>query len=284
VGLWSPKFSGEVAKAVSSAKPTDAAVIQLGAAMPLSPVRSSFQQLVDKFGTRGPSGLVESQLLADVVRDPGLLLVMKSVPWKNRPKTALPPPSSDAGGAPAAGQPARNDAKVAGGRKDGADQWLDAYEGVLKAMAARFGAANRKGNAPAPPIKLPRGDVTAEYYLKWPDDLPESARQLGVSPMTVHYLRMETNDQRAATTVQAQVRNKRTHAVHGGFWYENRLSQKGVLSSLDVVVGQAGGGAQGNSTGAPNGGAVPGRGKSPQGQLVIEVLYVEIEDYAKPKE
>jgi hypothetical protein len=273
-GLWSKQFAGEVAKTVAGAKATDAALIQLAATMPLSPVRGSFQQLVDKHAKSGPGGLIESQTLADVVRDPGLLLVLKSVQWKNRPKTALPAASGS--GDNTSGPPR---SKTGTSRKDGPDQWLDAYEEILKAMAGRFSAANRKGNAAAPPIKLPRGDITTEYYLKWPDDLSGGAKQLGVAPMTVHYLRLETSDPRARDTVSGQVRNKRTHAIHGGFWYENRLSQKGMLSSLDVVVGQAG--AADGATGGPNNVAGTGSGRPKNQAQVIQLLYVEIEDYSK---
>jgi hypothetical protein len=290
-GLWSPQFVAEVAKAVSGAKAADAAVLQLGAAMPLSPVRSSFQQLVDKHGKTGPDGLIDTQVVADVVRDPGLLLVLKSVQWKNRPKSAVPVFSGSGGpGVNPGGQPPRgNDARPKTGtsRKDASEQWLDATEMVVKSMITRFGAANRKGNAAAPPLKMPRGDITAEYYLKWPDDLPDSAKQLGVAPLTVHYVRLETNDRNAPTALMAQVRNKHTHAIQGGFWYENRLSQKGVLSSLDVMITQGGvgggsgfgaGGAGASGFGGGGGGAA--RPKT-QAQLVVDILYVEAEDYAK---
>ena len=93
------------------------------------------------------------------------------------------------------------------------------------------------------------------------------------------------------------MRNKRTHAIPGGFWYENRLSQNGKLSSLDVMVAQAGasGGSSGPGGGKPGGfgaapgGAAPGGfGAAPGGAgagsgkskttsegLVIDVLYVD---------
>ncbi len=301
--MWTPQFGGEVAKAVASAQAAaDADVLRLGAAMPLTPVRRSFQQLLDSRVKGSPEGLIAGQTLADVVRDPGLLLVLKSVPWKNRksapaaagnggggpnfgPGGAGGPPGGAPGGANKAGKKeAKGDHKA-----DGTEQWLDATEAVLRSTFARLGAANRMRNAPAPPIKVPRGEKTAEYYLKWPDELPDNAKQLGVAPMTVHYLRIESNDRGAGTSLSAQVKNRKTHAIPGGFWYENRLSQKGTLSSLDIMVAQAGasggsgpGGFAGGGPGGRGPGSGPGGGaKTPQGQFVIDILYVEIEDYQK---
>jgi hypothetical protein len=309
-GLWAPQFAGEVAKAVAGAQPSDGDLLRLGASLPLTPVRRSFQQLLDAHVKGPPEGLITGESLTDLVRDPGLLLVLKSVPWKNRPRSALPavgngfaggganfgpggavgPPLGGPGAAPGG---AKKPANAKGDHKgDGTELWLDATEAVLRSMFARLGAANHKGNAPEYPVKMPRGGVTAEYYLKFPDDLPDSAKQLGVAPLTVHYLRIETNDSGAGTRLSAQVKSKHTHAIQGGYWYENRLSQNGKLSSLDIMVALAGArgsgqggypGGAGGGFGAPGGAGRGGAGgksaQGPQGQFVIDILYVEIEDY-----
>ncbi len=315
-GLWTAQFGGEVAKAVAAAQASDADVLRLGAAMPLSPVRKSFQQLLDSRWKGKPEGFIKEHALADVVRDPGLLLVLKSINWKNRPRSAVPetgdgqfgpaggPAGVGAGGAGpggpgvpggpgpgAPGGPNRGDKKkdkkkfVKEVPKDGTEEWLDATELVLRSMFTRFAAANHKGNAPAAPVTVPKGDITAEYYLKWPDDLPESAKQLGVPPMTLHYLRIETNDRGAGNRLSGQLVNRKTHAIQGGFWYENRravLNEKKepVLRSLDVMVAQP---TTRQGAGFPAaGGAAGGKdGRTPQLQLVVDILFVEIPDYQK---
>ncbi len=294
---------------MAAAQASDADVLRLAASMPLSPVRKSFQQLLDSRVKGTPEGMIKDHTLADVVRDPGLLLVLKSVNWKNRPISAIPETGNNAGGpggfgpggvagpgGPGGpGAPGAPGAKRDGDKKnkkkvvkvqpkDGTEEWLDATEVVLRSMFARFAAANRKGDAPSPPINVPKGEKTAEYYLKWPEDLPDSAKQLGLPAMKVHYLRIETNDRGAGTSLAGQVRNRKTHAIQGGFWYENRLtnSKDSKLTSLDIMVAQPsknGQGAGGFPTAAGNGTPEGTGKKSPPAQLVVDILYVEIPDY-----
>ena len=68
-GLWTAQFAGEVAKVVPGAQATDTDVLRLAAAMPLSPVRRSFQQLLDARVKGSPEGLIKDGNLADLVRD-----------------------------------------------------------------------------------------------------------------------------------------------------------------------------------------------------------------------
>jgi hypothetical protein len=316
-GLWTTQFSAQIAAAVTAADSSDLDVLRLGAAMPMTSVRQAFQAQVERRQKGSPESLFKGQTMAEVVRDPGLLLVLKSINWKNRPKSAVPETSNGPGGvgpggvgpggpgvpggpgappgAPGAGEgkkkkkTAKADAKT-----DGTEEWLDATEEVVRSMFARFAAANRKGDESTMPggIKVPRGERVAEYYLKWPDELPDGAKQLGVAPMTVHYVRIETNDRGAGTSLAAQVRNKKTHAIPGGFWHENRLrvikedketkDKKQVMTSLDIMFAAANAGGRG-AGGYPGAAGPPGAKsadkKDAQAQFVVDILYVEIEDY-----
>ena len=281
-GFYSPRLGSDVGKAILRAKSSDVALIRLGAAMPLSPVRQSFQSLIDVTWRKETATLADGQTLGDVVRDPGLLLVLKTIPWKNRAKVS-------SGSLQGSGAAASNGgaAKAEKG-EDPAEKWRDATEVLVRAMFARFAAGGRKGGASAAPIKMPRGEVTGEYFLKWPEELPPAAKQLGVPAMTVHYLRMDTRDPNAGPTVLSQVRNRRTHPIAGGFWYENRLSQNGMLSSLDVMVTRKAPAAApgvGGAYGGSGTGTAGSNGKTkdgPQGEVTtVELLFVEIADYSK---
>jgi len=292
-GMWTAQFAGEVAKSVS--RGNDAEALRLGATMPLSPVRKSFQALIDANRQKSPEGLIQAQALEEVIRDPGLLIAIKTIPWKNRPKQATDANQGGYGsglGAPGAGGPRApggdQGAKKENRSGDSTEKWRDATESLVRGLFARFAAANRKENVPpAPPIKVPKGEIKAEYYLKWPDELPDNLKNLGIAPMTIHYLQIETKDPNAATNLSTQVKMRRTHGIPGGFWYENRLTHNnGMLSSLDVMVTKSNpdGGGFGAVGGAPAGGygASGGRGKEKALQLsTVDMLYIEIGDYTK---
>jgi hypothetical protein len=291
---------------LAGAKPSDKELFKLGAVLPFSPIRKQFQAMVDRTWEKGPADFVAAGAFKDAMRDPGLLLVLKTVPWRNRIHARTAGGFQGGGGAGgfqgggAAGGAAKGNkeggAKAkAGGVKnaanakaEAAEQWLDATEDYVRALYARFRAAAKStGDGDPPPIKLSNdGDVVAEYHLKLPNDLPTAGQQLSVPPTTVHYYRLEAKDRfvNIARHYSAQVPDRNKHVIDNGNgeWFENRVAREGVAKSYDVMVTRAKSSGGGGFAGGQPGGAQGGKKGPPQAeQLVVEILYVEIADYSK---
>jgi hypothetical protein len=261
--LWSKSFVSALEPRMAQATMGDANLLRLGAVLPLSPVRRSFQNFVDRTWQRGASEF-GTTAFQDAIRDPGLLLVLKTVPWTNRKQSA------------------------SSGQADAADQWLNATEGVVRKMCARFRAAVKAETSAPPPLQLPKNaQLVGQYYFKLPDDLPDVARGLDVPSTTVHYLCLETSQPltQAAAQVSSQVPARRQHSIDrgAGYWIENRQSKGGSLSSLDVMItlNRSGAGAvpAGFTSGGPPPARAPGKTAAQAEPLLVEILHVEIADY-----
>jgi hypothetical protein len=279
-----------------AAKVSDVELFKLGAVLPFTPIRRSFQQIVDRNWEKGAAGLAGEQGLHDLLRDPGLLLVLKTVPWKARLKPKEGSGYGGGGGVAGggfAGGPGRpaGDGEAKGKKKplgkneknEAADQWLDITEQCVRTLSARFRAAPR-GEGKEPPVRLPKDiEPRSVYYLKWPEELSPALKKQGVPEMIVHYVRVELHDRplvRATREFSTLVPGSRhAHALDnaGSWWYESRVAGKdGKLRSYDIMVYRAN--TDGSAGSEPP--ATGGRKKGPPIEPInVDILYVEIANY-----
>lgn len=226
-------------------------------------------------------------------------------------------PGGPAAGPPNAGQQndRRNRDKNRKVDKDDAEQeWVGGVEKLVRALNRRFEFSEESPSSPPEkkPVTMHReADIIIEYYANWPEDLPEDMQSLGIPKMKVHYIRCEPNDK--FVKLNGHYRNlagANRHAITGGMWYDKDYKRDGVRGSTDVMVyraqpnnqfgGPGGPGAGGPGVGGPGGpGRPPGAGgpgvggppggpggredkeEPPQDEdLIVEILSIEIEDYA----
>lgn len=232
--LWGSSFvqSVESALELPSDEPLSSVADQvvLASTIPLDSVRAKVCQLLHERAEDGPGDLESAGLVGRYFTDPGLLVVLKTLPRKDPPDpTKLMPrrpspyrrgpggPGQPGYGGPSGGPGAQPGARGPGGPEmpggppgapgqkpdktspeQAAYEWMATCESLARAMCANFYAAAKAGKSRSSsteesPFPLtPAMRPVAEYHFAWPEDLPQ--RKLSgvtLDPMKVHYVRLE---------------------------------------------------------------------------------------------
>ena len=129
---------------------------------------------------------------------------------------------------------------------------------------------------PVPFALRPGEQITKEFHLHWPDDLPSNLSAAVSEPLVVHYLRLEANDDmnRTATYYRSALAKapgtralSTTHDVADGKWVD--ILQRDLtgkrIRSLDILITREPGD--------------PDAKKSKTEDLTIQVLMVEVESF-----
>ena len=281
--MWGPKAVAAVAAKLDSATDVASAgdLVLLAATIPNQKVRESMLGLMSRTHGGGAEAFASLGLFDSNMRDPGLLVVLKSLPRQK----------------PARGDDAENQPL---------DAWSSASRDVVLALRDRLKAASGSLTPAGDdlPLRLHR-NATPEVavMLTLPGAEAGALQDAAPSATKVYYARTSFSPQRARdqTTVLEHYESKsggylRPDKARGLNWIDGVKATAGVRRSMDVIIESAGGSSGGGGFGAPPGfgagddGAglgAPGGGRPPgfnpggaSGSYTIEVIVVEI---AEPK-
>lgn len=111
-------------------------------------------------------------------------------------------------------------------------------------------------------------EVRAEYHLEWPQDLADRLPGTPISPLVVHYLRIDAKGRFSAVHgyYKRQLSDSISRYLERGKWLDQfeRDSASGLCTSTDVMV-----------TGTDY---VRAAAKAPEERLVVEILIVQAND------
>jgi hypothetical protein len=267
--FWTEDFLASVARDVARMSDigTQRELMLLASNLPHQTVRQEVRRALLRQWIEGPTPFETAKLAKDSFRDPGILVLVKSLP-RQEPK---PPPT----GAAAAAQPKPTrdqQAKFA---------WMGAAESFLRSLNERFYTAARTNPRAAQPVglssaatgggipmKLQMGvPIVAEYHLHWPAQLPDGLKDRPIDPLELHYVRMEGEEpfQRVSNFYRGQLPSPASHNVARGQWLESQqpVAETGRIRSVDVLITREG---------------PPPRSQTTAEDLVVEVLWMEIPD------
>jgi hypothetical protein len=130
------------------------------------------------------------------------------------------------------------------------------------------------------PLELHEGArVLAEYHVCWPDDLPKRLQTSNVTPLAVHYVRMEDTASltKINTHYHKQLKGVNGHQRPYGRWLDwmGQGVEHGQARTVDVIITRA------NPAAAKDGeeSTTSRRGGDEPELLAIEILVVEIPEY-----
>ena len=249
--------------------------VVLASTIPLDSVRAKVCQLLHERAEEGPGDLEAAGLIGRYFTDPGLLVVLKTLPRKDVPeptKLSPRPPSryrrgpggpgqpgyGGPGGAPGAppGMRGPGGPEMPGGPPGAAGQktnpeqpayeWMATCESLARTMCSHLYGAAKAGkgrrSAEESPFPLtPAMRPTAEYHFVWPDDLPKGKLSaLALDPMKVHYVRLERLAVPGKVVDYFKRRFPRPveHVSATGFWLEGSRvdAETGRKVSWDLLI------------------------------------------------
>jgi hypothetical protein len=248
--------------------------LALAGSVPAPALRTAQYDLLQQHWMAGADSLIAQKLFEQGPRDPGFLVVLKSVPSLNTLPLRQPPTVK------------------AQEENQTRHSWANASRELVRTLNARFLAAarNRAQSASAqPPLRLHQGAViAAEYRFAWPDDAGGSVPKSLAAPFIVHYVRVDAGQidaQQVLTHYERQIRGGKAAFARNNFeaWIEHEgvADDPGRRRSTDVML-TIGGGGGGGGAGGGGGYAPPGAGGSSRGSagreqdVTIEILTVEI--------
>jgi hypothetical protein len=242
--------------------------LALAGSLPAPALRTAQYELLQQHWLGGADSLAAQQLFEQGPRDPGFLVVVKSLPLlKTLPLRQPPTPKAQQ----------ENQVKYS---------WANAVRQLVRTLNARFFAAaqNRAGSAAAPPpLRLHTGaNIAAEYRFAWPEDAGGSLPAALADPFVVHYVRIDAgkvNAQQVLNHYEKQVRGGKAAFARNNFeaWieHEGAADDPARRRSLDVMLTIGGGGGGPGGPGGAYGGPTGG-GSEREQNVTVEILSIEI--------
>jgi hypothetical protein len=301
--FWEKKFARIVTGQLAdlSSLETGAPMVVLAGTIPNDAMRAALYKALHRHREEGPKALETAGLIDRVFCDPGLLAVLKSLPRRapllsrvaGPARTPTPNPRTRPGPASRPGVPA---AKVS--KQLYEEDWNTTCGNLARAICHRLDAAvsaaiaaqRKAGHRPdmheaaaKRPIELHAGNhVVAEYHLDWPDGLPNKEKLAGLplDLMTIHYIRMEERGKPHA--LEGYYRRKfaagQACPLPDGLWLESFHTVQGTdrKKSYDLLIT-----LPKDAAAAARSPAAKPVGEKPadqEGQLVIEILYLDLKD------
>jgi len=272
--IWSPKFTAALVRQLDAAtdigRGSDVVsggdFVQIAASVPNSKVRDAVGALFLKSHSTGATILSSDGFFSNDVHDPGMLLVLKSLP---RPKISRA--AAQQGVAP--------------------DSWTMASQELvlalrdrLRAMAAKPGKLKPTGDTF--PVRLHKNAI-AEFsgMLSLPGTIGAGLNESAPSVLNVYYLRTSFTPQRPkdqeelADHYESRTSGqRRADQSRGILWIDGiKNTQSGAKRSMDVIIQAASSGGQagmmGGAGGGPEMGGASGMGGS--GTFSIEIIVVD---------
>jgi len=290
--LWAPEMVSQLAAELYQVDDLEGAADLLAtvSAMPVDPMRASLYATLQRNWQDGPGGIESTGVFDRVVVDPGILVVLKtmprndpgaddssrSAPWlKNRTsKDKYRPPGL---------------AEVREMVGDVETEWMRVCGQMVLRLSERFEAAAvargpRSGSesgairrTSAGYVRLPfelhdGARVVTRYELTWPHDLSEPSCRDAAGPIRISHVRIEEQNRynKVLAYYRHQIPNVDEHLSNQGAWFDGLLErpESGTRVSLDVLI------YRDRITGTPD---------NEHEKLRIDVLMIEVFDPAHPR-
>jgi hypothetical protein len=285
--LWGPPLTDFLALEQQSLSTlADApAVLVLAATIPSNAVRSRLRQTLNRHWSEGPQAVRAGGVPGNILAEPGLIAVLKSLARENRTDKPVKPSAgknynhSRSHAHPARPQPAE---KL---KSNPASGWSKLTEDLVQGYCqfcyagALARAAYSSGDAPAaenraarqPLAPHPNSTVAAAYHIDWPGKRLAELPQLADDALQLDYQRIEerVKPSRPLAYYRRQLKHFVEHKLPNGLWLD-ALSEdagEGRLRSIDVLISSVGAGP-------------PATGDEEQ-QLTVQILFIEVQ---KPRE
>jgi hypothetical protein len=241
--------------------------VLLAGTIPHDSTRAALARVLRKYSSEGPKPLEAAGWPERIITDPGLVVLVKSLPRRE-----TKPAKAPAGGQPRVAGPARSGSAAAAKAAEAAKQaaqkkeqkeraeqdWLAVSSKLVAVWCKRLHAAaavkEKAAGEAARPVgeaapKLPDdfeldagAKVVAAYHALWPDEAPPAMLQQEPSPLEVHYVRVEET-KKPKTAIgfysrQAQAKPSDIRTIDNGVWIDSLrpVSQNDRRRSLDVLI------------------------------------------------
>jgi len=300
--IWSLRFLAAVSKEIQKTGDLQGVLdfADLVASIPVDENRQGTQAYLndhwDEVARLNNRQLPEK--LADAVRDPGLLLVYKSVPRRRDPKVRAERQGRNIRQKPP--RPTAANAKDSRQLKEESKYiWMDTSERIVQTIAARMqAAAIVPEDASTSDDAIPEGDdglpadfelpfglhagahVVATHHVLWPEDVQSRIGDQKLSPLEVSYVRIECEDvlSKVTTHYQRQLKGAKTRFLENeGRWLDLVQSlDTGWNQSTDIMIQRV---AEKKATNNQK----QRRRRNEKEALIVEILIVATER-AKPDE
>ena len=260
--------------------------LALAGSLPTTGVRNATYDFLFSRWQDGANALLSRKLFQSVVRDPGMIVVLKQLPRLMKQGPITNQQSNTAN--PRVGKSQRQSIAK--------HSWMETSAYMVRAVTNRLQAAtsNRDDTTlPKLPIRLHRNArVQGVYEMNWPADVSEFTS--GVTPpgpLSLQYVKMEIPQEDAAKVFESykkQLKRGKDYKFSWGGWIDSTTAgtEKGSRRSVDVLITQntANRGANQNAgysgaEGPEYPGGANGGGQQPStGTFSVEILVVEIPD------
>jgi hypothetical protein len=257
--------------------------LTLAVTVPTPAARAAIHRTLSKHWYEGPGGTEANSAWAVAVTDPGLVLVLKTLPRKgisSRPPQHPVHPIAKKGPTTSAVTLAKT-ANVIKFQREVAEQWwIRRVELLVRnwcaryrrtALAARGAEPGTSSSDVASELPMPlcsRAHPTAVYHCRWPGRLAEKVPAAARDPLDIYYVRMEAKcrPDHVRDYYRRQFESLEQRPAERGMWLDclESGSQPDRKRSIDIVV----------SKGVPG---VPTLDDEEQ-ELVIEILWIEAKD------
>lgn len=278
--LWNEQFgqvlTGHAARVDSIAQIPP--IAELCGVLPTTASRNAMRDLLRRNWDQGPGDLQKAGFFGDRLRDPGMLLVLKSLPRQE--KTFTRPrgePRGEGGGEGEESSPAPVNPAIKKKleERERSHAWQAACaELTAKLMERCRNLARSAETMESPPVRLHDGaKLSSKFELTWPDDLRQPlGSDVQTPPLRIRFARIEETSRfnLLNSFYQTKLRSPQRHQLANGYWYESVSSgsEEGLTRSTDLVI---------MVTGTEGGGGDSERGEGPKlERIVIEMMEIEI--------
>ena len=280
-------------------------LVALTTSLPADELRSIVREHLFKHWTDGDALTKTPQFTASAIRDPGMLLVFKSLPRDDAP-TRTSPSRGGANNPQQQRQAKERQAKAA---------WMLAVQTFVSTLNRRFEIAGRVAplratrastdratqlvgsvedfnrliqerkqspndapplestpDATQLPLEIPADtELEVVYHLRWPEQL-EGRFSASISPLVVHYARLRVEEQgtRLVAFFKRQMKGALEHPIENGRWLDSaERPAPGKLRSVDVMITRS----------KPPSTVTTVSRRNEREELIVELLWLEINDF-----
>jgi hypothetical protein len=309
--LWSQAFLDKLGQRLRDAGGAldEPGLFALATSLPCDSLRPIVRAHLYKHRNDGDALTRAAHFTASAMRDPGMLLVLKSLPRDEGQTRALP----------RKGPAANPQLQRAAAERKAKQAWSSAVQTMVGTLNRRFEIAGevarlaarrttpaastgalesvedlnrlldeRKAKqqdaqppdddaTPSLPLAMPgEAKLLASHHIRWPEDL-EGRTTAPTSPLVVHYAkaRVPEQPQRLVTFFTRQLKGAQERPLENGLWLDSaQRPAPGKLRSIDVMI----------TRGMALTPVTPVSNVKNGEELTVEILWIEINDFLEKPE